>query len=203
MTRRWLIPGALVVSLFSVGCFSVGTMYGKEQVVATTTQLNNSRAQLSSVKGQLNTADGQLNTVNAQLNAADAIVDVAGVKQIEVSYHWALVTKDIELMMSIFSDDGVFTAPDGTVYNGKAAIRAFFTTKAPAMQPQNQWAALVPNYRVQASVNGDTAALTFECHMVNIATNQMMVHHRIDMTLSRKGSQWVVKTMKATAIQLT
>ena len=124
-------------------------------------------------------------------------------KQVEVSYHKALVTKDIELLMSIFSDNAVFTAPNGTVYNGKGAIRAFFATQAPAMQPQNHWAALVPNYRVQATVNGDTATLTFECHMVDIATNQMMVHHRIDMTLSRQGFQWLVKTMKATAIQLT
>jgi hypothetical protein len=71
------------------------------------------------------------------------------------------------------------------------------------MQPQNHWAALVPNYRLQASVNGNTARLTFECHMVDIATNKMMVHHRIDMTLSRLGVQWLVTTMKATAIQLT
>src|SRR5690349_1326385 len=117
MTRRWLIPGALLLCLFSVGCFSVGTMYGKEQVVATTTQLNDSRS--------------QLNTMKAQLNTADAIVDVEGVKQVEVSYHTALVEKDINLMMSIFSGDAVLTAPDGTVYNGKAAIRAFYATKAP------------------------------------------------------------------------
>lgn len=189
MSRRWLIPGALLVCLFSVGCFSVGTMYGKEQVVATTTQANDSRA--------------QLNTVRARLNAADAIVDVTGVKQVEITYHQALVTKDTDLLMSIFTNDAVFTAPDGSVYKGKATIRTFFATKAPAMQPQNHWAALVPNYRVQALVNGDTATLTFECHMVDISTNQMMVHHRIDMTLSRQGFQWLVQTMKATAIQLT
>jgi len=189
MNGRWLLPGALLLGLFSVGCFSVGTMYDGEQVVATTTKLNSSQA--------------QLNTVKAQLNAANSIVDVAGVKQVEVSYHAALVTKDINLMMSIFADDSVLTAPDGTVYSGKAAIRTFFATKATAMQPQNHWAALVPNYRLQASVIGNTATLTFECHMVDIATNQMMVHHRIDMTLSRHGSQWLVTTMKATAIHLT
>ena len=189
MSRRWLIPGALLVCLFSVGCFSVGTMYGREGVVATTTQLNDSRA--------------QLNTAKAQLNSAEPIVDVYGVEQVEVIYHRALVAKDINLMMSIFSDDAVLTAPDGTAYSGKAAIQSFYATKAPAMQPQNHWAALLPSYRVQTSVNGDTATLTFECHMVDIATNQMKLHHRIDMTLSRQGFQWLVKTMKATAIQLT
>ena len=189
MRRRWLIPGALLVCLFSAGCFSVGTMYGREQIVATTTQLNDSRFQLNSVK--------------AQLNGADAIVDATDVKQVESSYHLALVTKDINLMMSIFADDAVLTAPDGTVYNGKAAIRTFYATKAPAMQPQNHWAALLPTYREQASVTGDTATLTFECHMVDIATNQMKLHHRIDMTLSRQGFQWLVKTMKVTAIQLS
>lgn len=189
MSRRWLIPGALLVCLFSVGCFSVGTMYGKEQVVVTTTQLDDSRAQLNNVK--------------AQLNTADAIVDIHGVSQVEVIYHRALVLKDINMMMSIFSDDAVLTAPDGTVYNGKAAIQTFYATKSPAMQPQNHWAALAPTYKLQASVNGDAATLTFECHMVDITTNQMKVHHQIDMTLSRQGFQWMVKTMKATAIQLT
>lgn len=189
MSRRWLIPGVLLLCLFSVGCFSVGTMYGKEEVVGTTTQQNDSRT--------------QLNTVRAQLNGADAIVDVADVKQVESTYHLALATKDLNLMMSIFSDDAVLTAPDGTVYNGKAAIRTFYATKAPAMQPQNHWAAFVLSYRMQASVTGDAATFTFECHMVDIATNRMMVHHRIDMTLNRQGFQWLVKTMKATAIQLT
>ncbi len=189
MTRRWLIPGALLACLFSVGCFSVGSMYGKEQIGATTTQLNDSRAQLSTVQGQL--------------NGAYALVDVEGVKQVESSYHLALVTKDINLMMSIFSDDADLTAPDGTVYKGKAAIRTFYATKAPAMQPQNHWAALVPSYRMQASVDGNSATLRFECHLVDIATNKMMLHHQIDMTLNRQGFQWLVKTMKATAIQLT
>ncbi len=188
MSRRWLIPGVLLLCLFSVGCFSVGTMYGKEQVVATTTQLNDSRAQLNNVK--------------AQLNTAEPIVNVYDVKQIEVTYHTALVTKDLGLMMSIFADSAVLTAPDSRVYTGKAAIRTFFATAA-AMQPQNHWAALVPNYKVQVSVGGGTAALTFECHLVDIATNRMMVHHQIDMTLSHQGFLWLVTTMKATAIQLS
>jgi ketosteroid isomerase-like protein len=196
MSRRWLLPGALVLVLVSAGCFSVGTMLGREQVVATTAQLNDARA--IDVNDQK-----QLHTVTAELNSAQPIVDVYYVKQVEVTFHQALATKDVDLMMSIFADNAVMTAPNGDVYRGKPAIRTFYATQAPAMQPQNHWAALVPAYKIGASINGVTATLTFECHLVDIATNQMKVHHQVDMTLERQGVQWMVKTMKSTAIQLT
>lgn len=196
MSRRWLLPGALMVFLLSAGCFSAGTMLGREQVVATTAQLNDARA--VDVKDQ-----NQLHTVTAQLNTAQPIVEEYYVKQVEVTFHQALATRDVDLMMSIFTDDAVMTAPNGNVYSGKPAIRTFYATQAPAMQPQNHWAALVPAYKVQATVTGVTATLTFECHLVDIATNQMKLHHQVDMTLERQGFQWMVKTMKSTAIQLT
>jgi hypothetical protein len=189
MSRRWLLPGAFLLVLFSAGCFSAGTMFGREQVVATSTQLNDSRAQLSTVK--------------AQLNTDHLIVDVYDVKQVEVMFHQALATKDVNLMMSLFADGAVMTAADGTVYRGKDAIRTFWATKSPAMQPQNHWAALVPAYKVGASVNRDTASLSFECHLVDVVTNQMKVHHQVDVTLTHQGFQWLVTTMKSTAVQLS
>ena len=97
MSRRWLLPGLLLVALFSAGCFSVGTMFGRAQVNVTTAQLNDSKSQLS--------------TATAQLNTDKPIVDVYGVKQIEVVFHQALASRDVDMIMSIFADDAVTERP--------------------------------------------------------------------------------------------
>ena len=196
MTKRWLLLGALPLSLLCVGCFSVGAMVAGQQAIGVTTQLNVTRSAVSNDQRQLA-------LITAQLNAQRPLVDEYEVKQIEVEYHQALATKDLNLMMSIFDDRAVLTGPTGTVYTGAAEIRTFYATQAPAMQPQNHWAALVPSYKMKTSIAGDTAVLTFECHMVDIATSRIMVDHQIDMTVAREGSKWLVTTMKATAIQLS
>jgi ketosteroid isomerase-like protein len=196
MTKRWLLLGALPLSLLCVGCFSAGAMVAGQQTIGVTTQLSVTRSAVSN-------DERQLALITSQLNAQRPLVDEYEVKQIEVEYHQALATKDLDLMMSIFDDHAVLTGPTGTVYTGAAAIRTFYATQAPAMQPQNHWAALVPSYKMKTSIAGDTAALTFECHMVDVATGRIMVDHQIDITAAREGSKWLVTNMKATAIQLS
>ncbi|HYM97157.1 MAG TPA: nuclear transport factor 2 family protein [Candidatus Sulfotelmatobacter sp.] len=196
MARRWLLLGALLLCVLSVGCFSAGTLVAGKEAVGVTAQLNDSRATLS--KDQQ-----QLAIVTTQLNAERPMVDEYQVKQIEVTFHMALATKNLDLMMSIFDPNAVMTTPAGDVYRGAAAIRTFYATKSVAMQVQNHWAALVPAYRIKASIAEDTASLTFECHLVDIATSRMMLEHRIDMTATRRGSSWLVMTMKSTAITLS
>jgi len=196
MAGRWLLLGALMLCLLSIGCFSAGAMVGGARVVVVTTQLNDSRA------ADLN-VQKQLAHVTTQLSDEQSIVDEFSVKQIEVIFHKALATKDLDLMMSIFADNAVLTDPNGATYQGAAAIRVFYATKAAAMQPQNHWAALVPAYKVSVSINGDVATLRFECHLVDIATSRMMLEHQVDMTVVRTGSRWLVMTMKATAIKLS
>jgi hypothetical protein len=196
MAKRWFLLGALPLSLLCVGCFSVGAMVGDQQAIGVTTQLNVTRSAVS--KDQR-----QLTLITAQLNAQRPLVDEYEVKQIEVEYHQALATKDLDLIMSIFDAHAVLTGPTGTVYTGAAAIRTFYATQAPAMQPQNHWAALVPAYKEKTSITGDTGTLEFECHLVDIATGRIMVEHQVDMTVVREGFRWMVTTMKATPIQLS
>jgi hypothetical protein len=196
MATRWLLLGALTLCVLSVGCFSAGTMVGRGEVVGVTAQLNDSRAAASSDQRQLALA-------TAQLNNQRSVIDEYEVKQIEVTFHRALATKSVDLMMSIFADDAVMTTPNGDMYVGVAAIRVFFATKSAAMQPQNHWAALVPAYKVTTSITGNAGTLTFECHLVDIATNQIKLQHQVDMTVVRSGSQWLVTTMKSTATHLS
>ncbi len=196
MAKRWLLLGALPLTLLCVGCFSVGAMVGGQQAIGVTTQLNVTRSAVSNDQRQLA-------EITTQLNSQRPLVDDYEVKQIEVEFHQALATKNLDLMMSIFDAHAVLTTPTGTVYTGAAEIRNFYATQAAAMQPQNHWAALVPAYKVKTSIAGDTAALTFECHLVDIATDRMMAEHQVDMTVAREGSRWLVTTMKSTAIQLS
>lgn len=106
-------------------------------------------------------------------------------------------------MMTIFTDDAVMTTATGQTYTGKASIRTSWTTVAPAMKPENHWAALVPAYRSKVSLSGNTAKFTFECHLVEIGTNQMKVQHRVEVTAIRSGVSWLARTLKSTNIQLS
>jgi len=196
MKTRWLYVGGLLIALSLVGCYSLGTMVGEGQMAVVTTQLNDSHATVA--KDQ-----GQIVSFTNQLNSEQPILDRYQILHIEVAFHQALATKDLDLMMSIFTDNAVMTTPTGVVYTGKAEIRTFYATKSVAMQPQNHWAALVPAYKIKVSLNGNAGQLTFECHLVDIATTQMKLEHQIDMTVVRQGSTWLVSTMKSTAIKLT
>jgi len=196
MARRWLLLGGFAVCLLSVGCFSAGTMAGRGQMVGVTGQLNDARATAAADQKQLALA-------TTELTREQPVVDEYQVKEIEVTFHRALATKDVDLMMSIFADNAVMTAPNGALYVGKAAIRDFFSTKSVAMLPQNHWAALVPAYKITTSVLGNSAQLGFECHLVDIPTGQIKLEHQVDMTLTRSGFAWQVITMKSTAIHLS
>jgi len=176
MASRSILIGTLAACVLAVGCFAAG----------------------SATVGGAQTAQ-----VSTQLKAAQAVADEFRVNQIEVVSHRALATKDPDLMMTIFTDDAVMTTATGEIYTGKASIRTFWTTVAPAMKPENHWAPLIPAYKSKVSLSGDTAQLTYECHMVEIGTNQIKAQHRVEVTAVRSGLSWLARTMKSTNIQLS
>ncbi len=122
--------------------------------------------------------------------------DLFQIHDVEITFHKAASTKDLNLMMSLFTEDATL-ASGGKTYTGKDQVRTYFATVAGAFQPQNNWAAYTPAYKIRINVDGDRATLYFECLYVDVATSQIKAHTYSDDVLVRSGGHWLIKEMKA------
>jgi hypothetical protein len=66
--------------------------------------------------------------------------DFMGIHKIEIVFHEAGTTKNLDLMLSLFADDATLTS-GGKTHKGKDEIRSYWQAAGP-FQPQNQWVAL-------------------------------------------------------------
>ena len=120
------------------------------------------------------------------------------IHNIEITFHKAGTTKDIDLMLSLFADDAVLTA-GGKTYTGKDEIRTYWKS-AGTFQPQNQWVAYTPAFRIRYDVEGEQAHLYFECLYVDKVGQRIAAHTNSDDVLVRVNGRWLIKEMRAAAI---
>jgi len=78
--------------------------------------------------------------------------DFMAMHEIEIAFHQAGTTKNLNQMLSLFSDDATLEA-GGKTYTGKGQIRAYWQA-AGAFQPQNQWVVYTPAFRIKYDVRG-------------------------------------------------
>jgi uncharacterized protein (TIGR02246 family) len=124
--------------------------------------------------------------------------DFMDIHKIEIVFHEAGTTKDLNLMMSLFADDATITS-GGKTYTGKDQIRSYWQAAGP-FHPQNQWVAYTPAFRIKYTVEGDSARLYFECLYVDKAANKIAAHTNSDDTLVRVNGRWLIKDMKAALV---
>jgi hypothetical protein len=120
------------------------------------------------------------------------------IHKIEIAFHEAGSTKNLDLMMSLFTDDATLTA-GGKTYAGKEQIRSYWQG-AGTFQPQNQWVAYTPAFRIKYDVQGDRARFYFECLYVDKAANKIAAHTNSDDVLVRVNGRWLIKEMEAAAV---
>ena len=78
------------------------------------------------------------------------------IDMIERTFHRAMSTHNVNLMMDLFAPGAVFNLGLET-FSGKAQIRKFFATKNLAFQPGTDWESDTPSYKIKVTVNGDKA----------------------------------------------
>lgn len=140
------------------------------------------------------------NIAGAQPSDLQKQADVYAIEQIEVNWHKASSTKDVDLMMSLWADNATFNV--GTQnYTGKDQIKAFFVTKAAPFRPENHWISETPAYKIRVTLNGDNGTLYFECHYVDINTRQIRAIVSADSIVSRINGKWLItQSITATPI---
>jgi hypothetical protein len=124
--------------------------------------------------------------------------DFMEMHQLEIAFHQAGSTKDLDLMLSLFTEDAVLSS-GGKAWSGKEEIRKYWQSAGP-FQPQNQWIGYTPAFRIRYDVHGDTGHLYFECLWVDKLANKIAVHTNSDDTLMRVNGKWLIKDMKAAVL---
>jgi hypothetical protein len=128
-------------------------------------------------------------------------LDQFAIDQIEVKWHEASSTKNLDMMMALWADNATFTA-GGQTYTGKADIRSFFETKAAPFQAKNKWVSDTPAYKVQTTVNGDKGTLYFECVYIDYVTKQVANFVSADNSVARINGTWLITNSSASAANL-
>jgi len=124
--------------------------------------------------------------------------DRYAIEQIEVTWHKASSTKDVDLMMTLWANDATATL-GGQTYTGKDQIREFFATQAAPFQPENDWVSETPAYKIRITVDGDKGTLYFECHYVDVATGKVAAVVSADQDVARINGRWLItKLVSAT-----
>ena len=113
------------------------------------------------------------------------------IDQIEVQFHRATSTRNLNLMMSLWAPGAVFNIDQQTL-TGKAQIRHWFATQAGAFQPGNHWESDTPTYKLKATVNGDKATLYFECHYIDPKTAKLVSYVAVTHQLQKIDGKWLI-----------
>ena len=124
--------------------------------------------------------------------------DFMGIHQIEIVFHEAGTTKNLDLMLSLFAPDASISS-GGKTYSGADQIREYWRAAGP-FQPQNQWVAYTPAFRIKYSVEGDNAHLYFECLYVDKVANKISAHTNSNDELVRISGKWLIKQMTAATV---
>jgi len=138
-------------------------------------------------------------------NAAQADLqkqaDLYAIDQIEVNWHKAASSKDVDLMMSLWADNATFSF-NGRTLAGKDQLRAFFANEAAPFKAENHWESDTPAYKIRATVDGDKGTLYFECHYIDVDTGKVEVVVAANQKVARENDKWVITEADATTPQL-
>ena len=116
--------------------------------------------------------------------------DLYAINQIEVKWHQAPSTKNLDLMMSLWADNATFTTAAQT-YSGKDQIRQFFTGAAP-FKPENNWVSDTPAYKSRTTLDGDKGTLYFQCDYIDVDTKQVKIIVSADQEVARINGKWLI-----------
>jgi uncharacterized protein (TIGR02246 family) len=138
---------------------------------------------------------GSSSSSSADMDALQHQADVNAIDLIEKTWHKAVTTKDVDLMMTVWAPDATFTV-GGEPYVGDAQIRKFFETSG-AFQPENHWVSDTPAYKIRITANGDKGTLYFECHSIDTATGKLANIVAADQDVQKIDGKWLITTSSA------
>lgn len=119
--------------------------------------------------------------------------------ELQAAFHRAKTFQDIDLMMSLWADDGILNVQGNTSspFVGTERLRAFWSGSGSFTHHR---LSLVPSFKTQIRVEGETAWLYFECHDVGdfaLATRAIVNDTFLAGTVAKNRDVWQFKEMTA------
>ncbi len=116
--------------------------------------------------------------------------DMYDIQHIEVTWHTAASTKDVDLILSLWAENATMTVGTRT-YAGKAEIRGFISKAAP-FKAENVWVSETPAQKIKVTANGDVGTLYFECHYIDLATKTVAIVVGSNLDVARINGAWLI-----------
>jgi SnoaL-like domain len=116
--------------------------------------------------------------------------DLWEIEQIANKWHKALSRHDIDLAMSLWAPRATWTVKSGRTLVGKEQIRRFILTETVAWK--NHWVSLATAYKTRATADGDKGTLNFECHYIELKTEQLVRSAGGDLDVARINGRWLI-----------
>jgi hypothetical protein len=124
-------------------------------------------------------------------NTVQREADLYLIDQVEVKFHRATSTHNLNLMMSLWAPGAVFNIDQQTL-TGKAQIRHWFATENKAFMPNHHWESDTPSYKIRINLTGDKATMYFECHYIDPKTSKVMAIAGVEHTLQKINGKWLI-----------
>jgi hypothetical protein len=139
-----------------------------------------------------------LSPVDAQVSGPES-AQVGKIYELQAAFHRAKTTQDIDLMMSLWADDGTLhnQADPNSPYVGVDRLKAFWLTSGSFTHRRFS---LVPSFKTQIAVHGNHAWLYFECHDIggfDLATRYIASDTFLAGTVRHVAGRWVFWDMTA------
>ena len=131
---------------------------------------------------------------SASERALQREADEYQIDQIERTFHESMSKKNVNMMMSLWAPHATFPYGPGKTATGKKEIRAFWKTSNSFLH-KDRWISDHPAYKLRITVNGDRGTLHFECHFINLDTNEVAAYTAADMDVARIDGHWLITKM--------
>jgi SnoaL-like protein len=139
----------------------------------------------------LSAAGGTSTRLSASEAKTQNEADLYEIDQIEVKFHRATSTHNLNLMMSLWAPGSVFNIDQKTL-TGKAQIRHWFATENKAFMPGHHWESDTPSYKIRVNLNGNKATMYFECHYIDPKTKKVVAEAGVTHTLQKVNGKWLI-----------
>jgi hypothetical protein len=124
---------------------------------------------------------------------------VGEIYELQAAFHRAKTTQDIDLMLSLWDNDGILNVQGdpNSPYTGFDRLKSFWQNSGSFTHRRFS---LVPSFKTQIDVDGDEAWLYFECHDVgdfDLPTRAIAADTFLAGTLRNIDGKWVFSQMTA------
>jgi hypothetical protein len=134
---------------------------------------------------------GTTSHTSAKTTSLEKLANLYLIDQIEVKFHRATSTHNLDLMMSLWAKGAVFNIDEQTL-TGKKQIRHWFATQSKAFMPANHWESDTPTYKDWIHLHGNQATMYFECHYIDPTTSKVVALAGVTHTLQKINGKWLI-----------